>query len=68
MNLYVWEGVLADYTDGIAFALARDADHARWLIVRRVPTYQRSTVRAELKRVRPRVFSSPKGFAVWGGA
>jgi hypothetical protein len=33
LKLFVWEGVLRDYTPGIAFALAHDADEARRLIV-----------------------------------
>ncbi len=32
MKLFVWDEVLTDYTDGIMFALARDADHARAII------------------------------------
>jgi hypothetical protein len=28
-KLYVWEGVLTDYTDGIIFALAETAEQAR---------------------------------------
>lgn len=35
LKLYVWDGVFADYTDGIAFALARSAKEARALIVAR---------------------------------
>lgn len=33
LKLFVWENVLRDYTAGIAFALAHDADEARRLIV-----------------------------------
>jgi len=29
MSLYVWEGVLTDYTPGVIFALAASADGAR---------------------------------------
>ena len=35
LRLFVWEGVLRDYTSGVAFALAYSADHARRLIVAR---------------------------------
>jgi hypothetical protein len=33
LRLYVWEGILTDWTDGIAFALAWDADHARSMLI-----------------------------------
>ena len=33
MKLFVWEGVLTDYTSGIAFALAESVDEARKLIL-----------------------------------
>ena len=29
LKLYVWEGVLSDYTDGIALTLANNEDEAR---------------------------------------
>lgn len=29
MNLYVWHGVLRDYTSGVAFAMAHDVNQAR---------------------------------------
>ena len=29
LYLYVWTDVFSDYTNGIAFALARDSTHAR---------------------------------------
>lgn len=32
LQLYVWEGVFCDYSDGVAFALAGSADEARALI------------------------------------
>lgn len=32
LRLFVWEGVLTDYTDGIMFALADSADQARDMI------------------------------------
>ena len=33
LKLYVWEGVLTDYTDGIAFALAHDVREAKRLLI-----------------------------------
>lgn len=34
LQLYVWEGVLADYTDGVMFALAHDVEEAKLAIVK----------------------------------
>jgi len=34
LQLYVWEGVLCDYTDGIMFALAHDVEEAKLAIVK----------------------------------
>jgi hypothetical protein len=33
LSLYVWEGVFVDYTDGIAFALAKNEESARMQIL-----------------------------------
>ena len=35
LHLYLWEGVLSDYTDGVAFALAATVEEARLLIASR---------------------------------
>lgn len=32
LKLYVWEGVLTDYTDGVMFALAHNVEEAREVI------------------------------------
>ena len=34
LKLFVWEGVLSDYTDGIMFALAHTEEEAREMIVK----------------------------------
>lgn len=36
MKLYIWHGVLEDYTGGVAFAMAETEDAARLLICDRV--------------------------------
>ena len=63
LKLYVWEGVLCDYTCGIMFALAHDAEEARGIILKEDAW---STARDGLAN-EPKVYDSPKGFAVWGG-
>ena len=35
LKLFVWEGVLSDYTDGIMFALAHTEEEAREMIVKK---------------------------------
>ena len=35
MNLFVWEGVLSDYTDGLVVAMARDEDEAWELLFKK---------------------------------
>jgi hypothetical protein len=63
LKLYVWEDVLADYTSGIAFALARSPEHARKLIIKKMGT----DFRASEFEPKPLVVSRPAGFYVYGG-
>lgn len=68
MKLYVWEGVLADWSDGIAFAYARDAEHARRLVLRKVSSGPaRERLKAELA-AKPKVFGRAVGYAQHGGS
>jgi hypothetical protein len=62
LNLYVWHNVLSDYTDGVAFALARSAKEARVLIGKRIPYSCLKELEA-----RPKRYESSVGFAVFGG-
>jgi hypothetical protein len=62
LKLYVWEDVLADYTSGIMFALARSESEARELILKNC-----SFVPDEDLAKEPKVYETPIGFAVWGG-
>ena len=81
-KLFVWDGVLTDYTDGIMFALAEAADDARRAIreargetsdenkERWGPEGYKGIVYDDL-RAEPQVFD-PAGdeaaaFIVWGG-
>jgi hypothetical protein len=63
LRLYVWENVLTDYSSGIMFALARDVEEARKVIMTSAPF---NSVENELKQ-EPKVFDEPCGFVVWGG-
>lgn len=62
LRLYVWEGVLFDYTDGIMFAYATSVEHARSLILEQcdwVPSADLMT--------QPREIIAPEAVVLWGG-
>lgn len=69
LKLYVWEDVLEDWSAGVMFALAQDADHARELIRLRAGNGigPHSHLHVDLAR-EPRVIEQPEGFVVWGGS
>jgi len=78
LKLYVWEGVLADYTSGIMFALATSADEARNIVFEKADkqeydkmiageSFYRGEVYRDL-RGEPKVYESQVGFAVSGGS
>ena len=62
LKLYVWYGVLTDYTDGIAFAMAYSKEHALRLINEADPLAIYAVLAAE-----PVVYRSPRGGTCWGG-
>jgi hypothetical protein len=62
LKLYVWEGVLTDYTDGIIFALARSEKQARRLVGKSA-----SYAENEIKDKKPDVYNRPIGFHLCGG-
>jgi hypothetical protein len=72
LKLFVWTGVLTDYTAGIAFALAESVDHARDVIMQReghkpyLEEEYHGTLWSDLA-AEPDVYERPVGFAVWGG-
>ena len=61
LKLYVWEGVLEDWTSGIMFALAENADDARKLIADKM-TYETDDLKIE-----PEEITDREGFYVYGG-
>jgi hypothetical protein len=63
LKLFVWENCLTDYTSGVMFALAYDAEQAR-MMIREKDKVAGGTgdLGAE-----PKVITKPEGFAVWGG-
>ena len=63
LKLFVWEGVLADNTEGIMFALATDKKHARKLLFTKCDFELE-----EILMLEPEEITEPKGFVVWGGS
>ena len=63
LKLYVWEGVLVDYTEGVMFALANNVKEARKILLEK--DYS-SSVKRDLKQ-RPKVYTTPFALTVWGG-
>tara|TARA_R110002020_G_scaffold340130_1_gene555133 strand:- start:898 stop:1119 length:222 start_codon:yes stop_codon:yes gene_type:complete len=69
LKLYVWEGVLTDYTDGCMFALAKNVEEARKVILdksEKEDEYMSKILQRDLAS-EPKVIDNPKGFYVWGG-
>jgi hypothetical protein len=64
LKLYVWEGVLTDYTSGMVCVLARSEEEA-WKLVEE----KQDGTYARLKREKdtPRCVEQPEAFICWGG-
>lgn len=62
LKLFVWEGVLTDWSSGIMFALATDVEEARAEILKGCDYLPEGCLAQE-----PTVYEIPIGFAVWGG-
>jgi hypothetical protein len=67
LKLYVWEGILCDYTCGIAFALAESVEEARKLVIESEYEVNRTHVEEDIKG-EPKIFDTPKGYVLWGGS
>jgi hypothetical protein len=69
VKLYVWEGVFNDYTEGIAFALARTVREAREVIARTWPNYDRAMQELAGKPAVIRIHDTmrPRGWQQSGG-
>jgi hypothetical protein len=66
MRLYVWEGVLADWCDGIAFAFASSPEQAVELLSDQIGADHFDGLL--LDGVAPREVVSPEGFHLYGSA
>lgn len=61
LKLYVWEGVLRDYSTGIAFAYAENSIEARKLVLEKLG-YNHEDLCGE-----PREINAKEGFVKYGG-
>lgn len=62
LRLYVWEGVLQDYTPGMAVALATSPAHARQLFRKKMDGGLPSDL-----QLKPLTVTKPAAFYVYGG-
>ncbi len=68
LKLYVWEGVLTDYTSGIAFALAESEEEARNLLLTQLGWSMAQCKVNEPALLGPaRCVESAEAFHLWGG-
>lgn len=67
LKMYVWRGVLTDYTSGIACALAHNEDEARRVILRDAGDCERSMLAGDIEKRADEVYEKPSGVYVWGG-
>jgi hypothetical protein len=64
LKLYVWEGVLIDYSSGIVCALARNEEEA-WRKVKETDEMAHDILKSNHEY--PEEFDVPVAFVVWGG-
>ena len=68
LKMYVWEGVLCDYTCGMAVALAHSAEEAKELLIASDSgCYLNQWDGLKLDGVEPIEVTTPTAFSVYGG-
>lgn len=68
LKLYIWEGVLTDYTDGIAFAMAENKKQALLLVKEEKQGFCNLAYDQIVERkIKPIVFTKPHAWAISGG-
>ena len=63
LKLFVWEGVLCDYSCGVMFALAPDVDTARKMLIEKLSKWNIGELNTE-----PTIYTVPFALAVYGGS
>src|SRR5690348_5914443 len=61
VRLYVWDGVLTDYSSGIAFAMAESEEEARRVILEKAQDYEKDLLERDMAQP-PTVYTEPAGF------
>lgn len=71
LKLYIWTGVLSDYTSGVAFALAYNITQARKLVLahyKKQTGYVNESLAHDLMKIKPIVKITPTAYTLSGGA
>jgi hypothetical protein len=68
MKLFIWKNVLCDYTSGVVFALAKDVEQARQIVLKNLDELPLTGTVKQAMSEEPEVHEEPYGFALWGGA
>ena len=77
LHLFVWESVLSDYTEGIAFCFAKNEQHA-WELLKKEDETAWFSIRGRVNddnrkpeqlpvSARPLKVNEPSSFVIWGG-
>ena len=66
-KLYIWRGIRTDYTDGIAFAVARTKEEAIEAIHKISKGWEWEAYAGELLAIEPEVHDPPFGGWISGG-
>ncbi len=64
LKLFIWEGVLVDYTSGMVAIYAYDLEHALKLARKKFDKY----VVDDFAGVEPQIVTKPDAFYVYGGS
>jgi hypothetical protein len=67
LKLYVWDGVLCDWTCGIAFALAPSAEEAKEMLMKQGLEQDYYWKGLQLQGVDPIEVTDASAFVVYGG-
>ena len=62
LKMFVWEGVLTDWSDGIVCVLASNLEEAIKLIIKKD-----STAASSMDMSKVKVIEKPEAFIIWGG-
>lgn len=65
LKLYVWEGVLTDWSSGMAFALAESEEEAWKMVERDLESYEVTDLRENCPH--PTEYTTPMAKCIWGG-